>query len=358
MKSLNRAITTAAQVLADAISTESPEVDTRLLPRRVQELVHNVIQSNSSASVQITASVALPKVNQAADIIAYAFTMFQSGDKVNAGKLMTVAFNSPDCYELITAMSDLNEDADPEDLESVIARINKGEIDDNGVEVYSDPSSLSQADVVPLPAGATNTADTTPMSEDDDEDNTGLTDQNAAGDDAINLGEPVENNEDSKLAMSVLSDLNLIPQGNSDVMDAGDAAAGHDDSDISNVQDDPSSLDLNPANWNLNDDEPMGGDALDMSFEETSVPMDGNAPGIDQTAQGTPNTESDFGDLDSELGMSPAIDPQAEIIASITDSVVRGVINKLYERDTPKSRSQITAFLNEYARRREEKKVA
>ncbi|MDE1905437.1 MAG: hypothetical protein KGH75_03175 [Rhodospirillales bacterium] len=141
MTELSKAITKASNLIVSAIEAQSPETDCKLFPRKLHELVANSISAQDSSLVTIVANEIAPKVNMAADILACAHGMYSVGDKTNALRMVLAAFNSPDCVDLMTSLSELNEEADPSDVEAVTARINKGEAYDRDI-VDHDPDEI------------------------------------------------------------------------------------------------------------------------------------------------------------------------------------------------------------------------
>jgi len=145
---LQTAIIQAARLIVSAIEATSPETDCRLLPRKLQELVNSSISAQNSALVTITASDVAPKLNVAADTLACAHSMYSKGDKTNALRLVIHAFESPDCFPLMISLSELNEEVDPSDLNTVISRINKGEAHDRDIMDH-DPDEILYGDDIP-----------------------------------------------------------------------------------------------------------------------------------------------------------------------------------------------------------------
>lgn len=148
MAQLQTAIIQAARLIVSAIEATAPETDCRLIPRKLHELVSSAISAQSSALVTITASDVAPKINVAADTLACAHSMYTKGDKTNSLRLVLHAFESPDCAPLMISLSELNEEVDPSDLNTVISRINKGEAHDRDI-VDQNPDEILYGDDIP-----------------------------------------------------------------------------------------------------------------------------------------------------------------------------------------------------------------
>ena len=146
---VSKAIVSAAKILISAIEAESPETDCRLLPRKIQELVSSSMTAQTSSLVQVTASEIAPNLSLAADYLACAHSMYVVGDKTNALRMVMAAFDQPDCVQLMTALSELNEETDPSNLDVVVSRINKGEEDDDDTVPFDDDEVLYGDNVIP-----------------------------------------------------------------------------------------------------------------------------------------------------------------------------------------------------------------
>jgi hypothetical protein len=401
LSQLDKAIVEASRMLRNAIANDEPEADTKSLPRKIKELVASTISTQSSSQVLVTASHTPPRINVAADGLACAHAMYVAGDKVNALRMAIFAFESPDCPELITAFSELNEEIDPSDEDSleVISRFNKGMLDNADV---ADPSFAEEGDIDPdsfifsesndvenddHPAYTTppeassvggqgysdpgslidqilNNISTDPM------DNT-VNVMDTAQIDHLNQGTP----PNSRTVMqNVMSDAPVQPDdlGDEDYGFNGDMAdAGYSDNfdavpadggggDISNtgLDNDPAtSVEWNPANWDIDDDQMTRSDPTDMDFDDMGAVNPGmtDLNGINNTVQGDPKNESDIAGLDSQFGLIPSLVPDRTIIAravsKIKDPVVIAAINMLSSKDDEKSVRKLNAFINLYCQR-------
>jgi hypothetical protein len=317
--SINRAIVNATRTLIESIAAEYPETDTRLLVRRVQELVQNTITAETSQGIMITASDVAPKVNHAADMLALAHCMYVSGDKANAGKMTAVAFNHPDCYALMETLSELNEEVDPLSSDEMNVQVNK--IEPDIADVTGDPN------VGESPAIHVNPLLNNP--------------ENWLGQDSKSV--------EAKDAMAILAELELQPQHLSD--DGLDSMPSDSSDEFqSSLQD--SNDDLDPNKWDMDADEPEleEGGGLLSDFENDEDSDVGTTPGISETAEGHAQTTK-HPDEDSDMAMDSNVNPMQAIIASIKDPRAIAVINAVASKGDPKSKAQLNAFINLYCQR-------
>ena len=321
MNSINRAIVNASNELISVLAAEHPELDTRLLPRRVQELMKNIVTNQSCQGVSVTASDAPVTVNTAADALVLAHVMFTEGDKANASRMIAFAFNQPDCFSLMSALSELNEEADPQDLDELFDSISPAE------------SNIADTDPVALPANTEITGDPT-ISENPP---ASLLESVDDTDSAINSDMPAD-------AAEILADLDIAPTN---------LSTGIDDSDKSNLDDDSAlGIDLDTSAWNIGGGS-FSDDPLMTNFEPSEdndgLGGGGNGAGIDGTASGNANPK--MSPNDSSLGLDPGLNATQEILAKITDPTVKAVINQMSMDKSKPAQAKLRAFINLYTSR-------
>ncbi len=332
--SLNLAVKKATRILANALGEVAPEVDTSALGKKIKELVVQAASAETVASIEITASDVAPTFNVAADALATAHSMYMSGDKTNALKMVLYSFGSADCQTLMRGILSLNEEA-----------ISRAQVNADVNKSVGDFSDLSDIDPDNIAYGNPD------GDNDEDQSLESIMDQN-------DLDEMQPESEISLIDTNDAPDANTaeeddeiegIPPGDVGVLASDDAIEGFDEGSQENAEDDPA---VEPT-IHLDDITPggqYGGQItpLDFNFdnEETSGQnslSDGN--GIDSTVENKARNEGQYHDEDLP---SPMTDPQDDyaFLASIKDPKILASINTLSAENDSNSKKKLKAFIN------------
>lgn len=359
MTEINEAIKKSVKIISKAIKTEYPNIKTKELGTKINELVFSSIANDGFHSVEILASDSMPEFNLAADALAMAHSMYKANDKENAIKMVIYAFNSPDCSALIRGILALNEEA-----VEIVATTNKQLGDFSDIQNF-DPDRAAFGGDNPY------ANDLDHMGVEDIIESPSIRDQEQLESDLTDAGSraPYANTaeEDDEIEgvppgdVTVLASLKkteklLTAYAKSykvNSMNGTDAVPGFDDNMQSDSYNDPAiDPDINLDNVTPEFQGAPQMTPLDFNFEE-AVENVGSGPfnsgnGIDDTVMNNPDSPGEYNERADSPGDSAQLDPEYDLIASITDPSIKAAVKLLVNKNTPESKQKLRAFLTYY----------